>query len=287
MIHTNPEDIEKEEFGEPTEEFSDPDYEIVNNAATLSDSNSAEVIDESQDDGSSSHCSDIDNDITFVDQEENVASYPESHADNEEVYGSYDLSNISAEDLEFFQLSKIALNRGFSQDTLTDILNFLGKSSNSNWKNNAQSHWAAFDRLCVRYGFKEKEECLKKEFSLELFKMSETVTLNYINPRRAIVRLLRSMDWNCFSFRADTEAQSNGNFREIFSGHWARVAEKSVRGEFEKKKGYEHVFLLGLIIMTDSSTINLRKSKKPFYFAIANCDYNYRNNISCMESVCK
>ena len=59
-----------------------------------------------------------------------------------------------------------------------------------------------------------------------------------------------------------------------------------MKKEFEKM-GYQNVRLLGLIIMTDSSTINLRKSKKPFYFAFANCHYNYRNDINCMESVCR
>lgn len=115
--------------------------------------------------------------------------------------------------------------------------------------------------------------------------MRETVTLTYVNPRSAVIRLLRSTDFTQFDLKADSVSFRNCEYREFFSGRWAQHAEKVVRSEFEIERGLENVHLLGLIIMTDSSTINLSSSKKPFYIAFANTHYSYRNNIESMECI--
>ena len=140
--------------------------------------------------------------------------------------------------------------------------------------------------MCVHYGFKENPHYNQKIISLDVFGIKEPLTLKYIPPRVAIIRLLRSMNWSQFDLEADLNSYQNENFREFFSGKWAKEAQHQVRAEFSKR-GIEKVNLLGIIIMTDSSMINIRRSKKPFYIALANCHYSYRNNLTSMESLCK
>ena len=290
MTHTKAEDVEMELFGDPVDTFSDPDYVFAVNEPNADETSSSEIVAGSESGNSSGQSSDIDCNLPDIENVDDEPAFLKDSVEEEEleICKPYDLSNISLEDLQFFQISEIALNHGFSQITLKKVINFLKESSvlNSNWKASAQSHWDLFDRLCIKYGFKEEQPFLQKEISLSVFKISDSIILNYVQPRLAIIRLLRSMDWRFFKFRTDVDSYKNEQFREFFSGKWAHFTELEVRSKFEKEMGLENVFLLGIIIMTDSSTINLKKSKKPFYFAIANCDYNYRNNISCMESVC-
>ena len=65
-------------------------------------------------------------------EEEKLNQVIVNHQENEDmIFSNYDLSIVKSEDLKFFQLSKIALNRGFSRVTLTDVLDFFSSSSSN------------------------------------------------------------------------------------------------------------------------------------------------------------
>lgn len=284
QIHLSVEEIEEDTFADPIGQGSDPDYQVlsIDNIESPSlDSTESDKI--GIDDDQNSEICEIDCEAPPEDQCDPI-SIESTSMDTDPIYQPFDISMISPEDLKYFELSKIALNNGFSGNTLTDMLKFLKGCSISNLKNNANTHWAGFERLCKKYGFKEEPHFLQKKISLLDLNMRETVTVTYVNPRKAVIRLLKGTDFSCFDLRADTSSFRNEEYREFFSGKWAHFAENNVRTEY---KNLENVHLLGLIIMTDSSTINLSKSKKPFYIAFANAHYRYRNNINCMECVGK
>lgn len=299
MIHTNEEDREVETFADPVEYFSDPAFQEVSEDHVSVDSEhsiekeksgqeenrlSSSDEDEFLDDDHISVTVDlaVDQKVEKAKDDLDVAKQASTHnKEEEEIFQCFDLSIISPEDLKFFQLSKIALTSGFSQKTFTEILEFMGDSFNVCWKNNARTHWAVFERLCMKYGFKDNPHLVQKEVCLDDLNIYETVTFNYVNPRKAVIRLLRSTDFDFFDKCASDGSKTE--YKEFFSGLWARKAEQNMKRVYNLNNTY----LLGIMIMTDSSTINLRSSKKPFYIALANCHYSYRNNINCMECVGK
>ena len=206
MRHTRPEDMLQEVLGDPIMQCSDPVFEIAHDVE-LSEESAEDVEQIHFEENVSlqseeSHGSDLIEENELADTESNQDQCDENLSENNEFYTNFDLSVVSSEDLKFFKLSKIALNNGWSQATLTDVLEYQREMDlNCNWKKSARAHWDCFDRLCFKYGFKEKDQYEQKEISLQdAFDIREKLTFKYVKPRRAVIRLLRSMDWTRFDF---------------------------------------------------------------------------------------